>query len=275
MYRGSHGTRSRERVSDTFYNQPYDLPVPSEYDSSDFIIPEKNVLLLADTQIPFHDNRAISATLDWAVKKKVDAILLNGDIIDLYQMSNYVRDPRERDVDEEIEDTKDFIETLRETFKGAKIYYKFGNHEDRCDRFMFSKAPELAKIKTNKLEHWLDLKKYGIPAIKDKRTVKIGHLNVLHGHEFRGGLVSPVNPARTLFLRAKEHSICGDRHITSEHSGRTVGGKLITCWSLGCLCQLKARYAPINEWNHGFAYVSNDGDIFRLMNMRIENGIVY
>lgn len=278
-YRGQKGVESRVGTGE-FYDQNYDLPLPSTYDSSDFRIKESGVLILADLQIPFHDLQAIKATLKWGKDysekhHKVTAVLLDGDMLDLYQLSVFSKDPRERNIKEEFEDFKDILETIMETFPGAKIYYKYGNHEERFDHYIYRHAEQLGFLETFNLETALDLKKYGVTVIKDKRIIKIGHLNVVHGHEFRGGLIASVNPARTFFLRAKAPTLGGDRHMTSEHSGRTIDGKLITCWSIGCLSDLKPRYMPMNEWNHGFAFVRNDGKNFRVLNLRIEAGIVY
>lgn len=279
-YRGKSGAEHRLKLdTQEFINQNYDLPLPSEYDSSDFRISENGVWILSDIQFPFHDTRAVISTLDWGRNRRdkhddLKAILLNGDILDCYQLSTFSRDPRERNIQNEIDDCHDFIEVLKDEFQ-VPIYWKFGNHEERFERYLYQNANELAWLRKMNLEKYLELEKFQAKIIKDKRIIKIGHLHVIHGHEFRGGMISPVNPARTLFLRAKEPTLAGDKHMTSEHSGRTIGGKLITCWSIGCLCQLKPKYMPINEWNHGFAFVNNNGEMFRVLNLRIENGIVY
>ena len=278
-YRGANGTRDREHLTDEFLEQPYDLPIASVYDSSDFIIPEKNVLVISDLQIPFHDIIAIKTVIEWAKDyserhHKIEAILLNGDVMDCYQLSAFSRDPRERNIKEEVEDCKDFLAMLKEEFD-VPLYFKFGNHEERFERYLYQHAEELAWLEEFTLEAVLRLKDFNCTVIRDKRIIKVGHLNVVHGHEFRGGIINPVNPARTFFLRAKAPTLGGDRHTTSEHSGRTIDGKLITCWSVGCLCQLKPKYMPINEWNSGFAVVRVEGETFRVLNLRIENGVVY
>lgn len=274
-HRGQQGIKSRvQNPEEKFFEQPYDLPTASTYDASDFVIPEKTVLILSDLQIPFHDIRAIKTAIDWAKSystkhHKIEAVLLNGDVLDCYQLSTFSRDPRERSIKEEIEDTKDVLQMLSEEF-GSPIYFKFGNHEERYERYLYQHAKDLAGLSS--LEEFFE---NDATIIKDKRIIKIGHLNIIHGHEFRGGISTPVNPARTYFLRAKAPTLGGDKHLTSEHSGRTIDGKLITCWSTGCLCDLKPKYMPLNEWNHGFALVRNEEDTFRVLNLRIENGVVY
>jgi hypothetical protein len=38
------------------------------------------------------------------------------------------------------------------------------------------------------------------------------------------------------------------------------------------LCQIHCDYMPLNRWNHGFADIFIDGDIFTVHNYRILNG---
>jgi hypothetical protein len=97
-----------------------------------------------------------------------------------------------------------------------------------------------------------------------------GKLPILHGHEWFGGFAPPVNPARGLFLKAKESCIIGHHHRSSEHSEKNLSGQVTTTWSTGCLCGLQPEYAPYNNYNHGFAHVivSSDGN-YQVKNIRI------
>jgi len=277
-YRGALGNRNREKGSGEFFNQPYDLPIADTYDSSPFEIKEKCGLVLADAHIPYQDNEVIKTALDWAKhhnkKHKIEFILLNGDTIDFYQFSHFIRDPRKRRIAEEIEDVKDFLGTLKDTFK-VPIYYKESNHERRFENYLYTHAEALVGIKEFKLEKVLHLDEYNCTLIGNKRVIRFGHLNIIHGDEFQRGMGNPVNPARTIFLKAKEPTLVAHSHVTSEHSGRTIGRKLITCWSMGSLCQLNPEYAPMNDWNNGMAFIERDKDIFRVVNLRIEGGNVY
>ncbi len=110
--------------------------------------------------------------------------------------------------------------------------------------------------------------------IKDKRIMKAGDLNILHGHEFGGSVFSPVNIARGLFLKGKVSAMQGHNHQSSSHSESNMNGEITTTWSLGCLCELHPAYLPINKWNHGFAIVEIDGQNFEVRNKNIHKGKV-
>ena len=83
-------------------------------------------------------------------------------------------------------------------------------------------------------------------------TVKFGKLNILHGHELKGGIIPPVNAARGIFLRTKENTVVGHFHTDSKHSEPSLSGNHISCWSIGCMCELHPEYAVNNRWVHGF-----------------------
>jgi hypothetical protein len=65
--------------------------------------------------------------------------------------------------------------------------------------------------------------------------------------------------------------MCFHFHQTSEHTEPTISGEIITCWSVGCLCNLHPEYMPLNKWNHGFAEIYNEDGFFNVKNRKIIN----
>ena len=275
--RGAAGQTNRIHSKETkFYNQEYILPEESTYNSSPFKIKENHVLVLSDIHIPFHDKIALTTVINWGKNHIVDAILINGDLIDSYQLSFFSKDPRERNYNQELEYTMEFLETLHETFN-VPIYYKLGNHDIRLERYMYDHAAELVGIAEMDIAKFLHLEEFNCKIIRDSRIINIGKLSILHGHEIGKGVFSPVNFARTLYLKAGISTLAGHTHQVSEHSGKRLNGEIVTCWGTGCLCNLRPKYSPINNWSHGFAYVKNTKntkDSFMVFNARIFNGVV-
>jgi hypothetical protein len=155
-----------------------------------------------------------------------------------------------------------------------RVIWKYGNHDERYENYLLTKAPELLDVEGVSLPSLLKLSEMGVEVITGKRPIYAGALTLLHGHELNGGISAPVNIARGLFLRAKACAIQGHNHQTSEHSEVDVRRKLVTTWSLGCLCQLHPEYARFNKWNHGFAFLNVDGKDFEIRNRRILDGEV-
>lgn len=202
------------------------------------------VLVMSDIHIPYHDREAVLTALRWGKQNGVNALLLNGDIADFFSVSFWEKDPRKRDFPGELKACKEFLTAVRAGFPRAKIIAKIGNHEERWVRYMTVKAPELLGVPEFEIAEMLRLEELRIESVGEKRPVRLGQLNVLHGHEYRFAISNPVNPARGLFLRCKAFALCGHFHQGSYHSDRTVEQKTVACWSTGCLCDLHPDYAP-------------------------------
>jgi hypothetical protein len=169
---------------------------------------------------------------------------------------------------------QDLLGIFEKTLK-CKMYFKYGNHSERYDHFLFTKARELIGVEEFELDSIIKKRVPGIEIIKDKRIIRANGLNIIHGHEFNTGFFSPVNVARGLFLRGKTSALQGHSHQTSEHTESDMNGKITTTWSAGALCELHPEYAPLNKWNHGFAMVDLDGtESFDVRNKRILKGKV-
>mgnify|MGYP000905483205 CR=1 FL=1 len=279
---GKQGNTHRKRVAGSEFGRdgerpknPYNLPKSDETEYLPYIIDGERVLVLSDVHIPYHSVSALTAALDYSKKRDPDTILLNGDTIDAHHLSRFIKDPKKRDFAGELNMFRDFITVLRETFPKAKIIFKEGNHDERYNHFLMMKANELAGIDEFKLENIIRKRAGDIDYVGDKRIIKAGELNIIHGHEFGGSIFSPVNIARGLFLRAKVSAMQGHNHQTSEHTESNMNGSIVTTWSLGCLSELHPAFLPINKWNHGFAFIDvyKDGT-FDVANKRIKDGKV-
>lgn len=254
---------------------PFGIPASLEKDYKAFKLPvsHNNILFLNDIHIPYHNIPALTLALKYGVANNVNTIYLNGDIIDFYAISRFEKDPRKRDFAHEVMLTRDFLKALRNVFPNAAIYYKCGNHDARYEQYIMRNAPDLLGMDEFNLESLLHLAKYNIQYIPSLQITHIGKLTALHGHEMMTSVFSPVNIARGLFLRAKDSAICGHHHQASEHSEPNINGKVVTCWSVACLCELHPDYMPLNKHHHGFAHIITDknGD-FEVFNKRIVNG---
>lgn len=250
--------------------------LPKSYSKARKVVEVKGnrILFLSDIHFPYQDNHALALAIEHGQKNSADCIYLNGDILDCYQLSSFERDPRKRGFAQELEAVRQFLAILRREFPKASIYYKEGNHEERYWRYMRIKAPELIGVQAFDLPELLHLSKYNVEYIPGRTKATISKLSAFHGHEFGKSTFSPVNVARGLYMRAKANAICGHSHQTSEHTERDVNDKIITTWSVGCLCELSPEYAPFNKWNHGFAFITRNGSDFHVENKRIYNGRV-
>ena len=270
---GSRRTKTTHQAPVRSSN-PYQLPPSDETSFEPYMLKAKRVFLLNDVHLPYHSIEAVTAAIDFAKKEKPDCVLLNGDILDFFGLSRFVKDPRKRHFAEELKMFKDFFDILKKQFPKAKIVFKIGNHEERYEHFLWTRASELTGVDEFELANIIKARAEGIEVVKDKRIINFHGLNIIHGHEFASGFFSPVNIARGLYLRGKTSAIQGHNHQTSEHTEPDMNGKITTTWSVGALCELHPQFSPINKWNHGCAMIDGDKSGFEVRNKRIYKGKV-
>jgi len=274
-HKATHATEKAQHAKALGISNPFGLPDTDEDEWEAYQLPKActRILLLSDIHVPYHNITAITRAIEYGKEKKVNAIVFNGDTLDCYALSRYEKDPRKRKFAEELESCRQLLKVFRNEFPGVPFYFKLGNHEERYEAYLRTKAPELLGTSEFTLDALLRFGELGCEFIQDKRIIKAGKLNILHGHEFGRSVFSPVNPARGYYMRAKASVICGHNHQTSEHSENNLEGKVVTTWSTGCLCEMHPQYMPINKWNHGFSYIQvfNDGG-FEVDNLKIIRG---
>jgi predicted phosphodiesterase len=264
---GKHG-KTKKSIINTKYHMkesrpmnPYNLPESHEEKRDAFVLPTgcNNILLISDLHIPYHNIEAVSLAIKYGVENKVNTIFINGDLIDNHQVSKFESDPRKRSVKQEFDATKQFLVSLRAAFPTAEIYWLKGNHCTRWEKFLLAKAREIWDDPYFHLEERLRLNEERIKLLDDKTLVKAGKLSITHGHHIFKGIFSPVSPARGAYMKAKQSIIVGHLHRASHHPEMDLDGNVISCWSTGCLCELRPNYSPlVSNSQHGFAHILVD-----------------
>lgn len=282
--RGNAGKRTRAYASTQrrgHQGDHYQMPESSARPWTPHKLTTRRTLVLSDIHIPFHDPAAINASVKWGKKFNPQAVLLNGDICDFFSISRFEKNPIASHLLREIELTRQFLHWLRQEFPRAEIIFKEGNHDEWFAKYLWRKAPELFGLPEIELQHILTGRRESDAAIEnvtwigEQRRITAGKLTILHGHEMgKGSIAPPVNPARGFFMRAYECTLAGHLHRTSTHSETSMNGKLISCWSTGCLCGLWPDYAKVNKWDHSAAAIEVNGEDFSVIPIRILNGKV-
>jgi predicted phosphodiesterase len=228
-------------------------------------------LVLSDAHFPYHEPKAIETAVEYARKRfKPDVLLLNGDFTDFFSISRWEKDPAKRNLRAELGTCEDGLSWLCGRFPKAERVLKKGNHEERWDSYIWNKAPELWDLPACRLENILHLDKYGFSIVGDHRPIMAGKLPIFHGHELPKGISSPVNPARGAYMRTAHTILIGHLHRPSTHTEPDLWHSETTCWSTGCLCNLRPDYARINKWAWGFAVVDVDASgEFNMHNFKV------
>jgi len=266
---GTHGDRKRANAKNII---EFNLPEPETSNTAPIAIPVKDLVVLSDIHIPYHDTAAVKAAVEFC--KGHEAVLLNGDILDMYGISRFEKDPRKRNLAQELEDGRNFFFWLRQELPDAIIYFKKGNHEDRWESYLSRINPAMLDIEDFRLPVIMRFGELRIQELNTRGPIKAGRLNIWHGHEL-GMTSGGVNPARSLALKTKTHGLTAHFHRSSSHRSAEYGAGTKMTYSTGCLCHLAPEYAPVNEWSHGFAHVTVTGKDFHVNLINIENGKIY
>lgn len=142
----------------------------------------------------------------------------------------------------------------------------------RLPRYFINKASEMATSPAIELETYMSFEARGIEFLEHGTLVKFGYMDAIHGHEVQS-ICSSVAPARGLFLRTKTCAFCGHVHRTNMYPARDLNGKMIICYTVGCMSNLHPEFHRYgNDWNHGFGMLDLKKDNnFSFRNYRIMN----
>lgn len=267
-------TRSSSRVN-FVYRAPKSFADPFE----PFVINgAQRILKLCDIHYPFHDADALTKAIEEGAKIDPTIVLLNGDIIDCHDESDFDKDPRFRYTEVEMKMIGGELAQFRQAFPNARIIWKEGNHEARLQRYLLRRAPHLYGLPGMDIPGLVTMHNgadamLGTEWVSDKRAIITGKMTFLHGHEYRGG--GGLYPAKWIFARTGEDTSIGHFHRTDNYSEPSISRKPRRAFSSGCLCDLAAPHEPYNKWNHGFQMVDvSKSGLYEMSNLKIEGGKV-
>jgi predicted phosphodiesterase len=216
----------------------------------------EKVWFVPDVHRPFHDVRAWALMMKAMRAFKPDTICLIGDFGDFYAISSHIRSPKRRNMlKEEFADCNEGLDELDAIGAGRKIYV-MGNHEDRMERYMREKAPELDGLVT--IEEQCKLAKRNWEVVKYRDHTRIGKLYVTHD------VGSSGKNAIWAALSTYERSIVtGHTHRLGYVVEGNAAGVCKVSTAFGWLGDVKqmdymSKAKAMKEWALGFGYGYHD-----------------
>jgi hypothetical protein len=227
-------------------------PTPWNYAPQKASVPlgvEKHVMI-GDTHGYFVDQRTWKAVLDFIRDFKPDVINCLGDLVDFYDISRYTKNPNRRAyLYDEIKFTREVVfAELRRAAPKARIVWKGGNHEDRLQRYLWSRAPELASLPALDMRNLFSLSSLNIQYTTDSLTV--GDTELTHGHMARkhSGWTAKamMEDLGTSVIHNHTHRL--GAIYKSDRSGSYIA------YENGSLCRLDPEFIHgTPNWQHGFS----------------------
>ena len=229
--------------------------------------------VMSDIHLPLHDRPALMASASYLKEMGIDALILNGDVLDCTNLTRHTqRKPMRYTWSQELEVARAFFSSLRVLFPKIPILYLEGNHENWVKQYLVSRAIQLSG--DYELEKVLGLDQLDIRWLPEDRVVKYGKLYIMHGHQLRIG--GSMNVAEKVLRKAGVNIMCGHWHQQSYYEKKNLVDEIHACWINGALCDLHPDYMPYNNHGHGFATVElvDDDGTFSVVQRKVVNGRV-
>ena len=198
-------------------------------------------MVINDLHRPFHDVRSVNLVLDVFEDTGCEHLILNGDVMDFYNINSH--GPTHPVVgtllEDEIADTRIWLDEVRKRFPKIRITYLFGNHEDRLERFILANAAKLFPLL--RLHKMLGLKELGIEWFPYNHRYRLGKSDLYIQH-------SPPSYAKNGAMTSLDRDVdessiygCSHREQKAVKSGKS--GKQYYCFFNGWLGSTNATAA--------------------------------
>jgi len=216
----------------------------------------KLYVILNDLQIPFHDKQVLELVLRFVEHIRPYGIVLNGDVVDSYDLSEFAKDPiKGYQLEKELKISGELMNRLSEIGSVREKWWLGGNHEDRLRRYTWKKAPQL-NIAKLQFENLFDLSYFGFKWKPYGEILMLGKLMVTHGDIVRK---HSGWSAKALFEKEGNSILCGHTHRLGIFYKKNANGTH-AAYENGCLCRMDPEYVHRPDWQHGFSVVHVDDD---------------
>ena len=206
------------------------------------------VVIASDIHIPFQDDAAVRSFVKYCKEKQPEVVVLNGDVLDMFMLSRFTKGEGRNPL-EEMTMCQGFLDSLRKAVPNADIYYVIGNHENRLEKYVLNKAPELASL------------------IEDVFTII-----KTSDYKVRGCASVTFNDN----FVCKHGTLLGNKSGLSaikEMENAYMSGRKFVWLETGCLCSLNPEYMINPNWQAGFAQLEfKNGKLYNSKVIEIEKG---
>jgi len=138
-------------------------------------VPTERVFFVPDLHAPYEDKRATALMFDAMSAFGPDTVVIIGDFLDCFAVSHYSKDPRRiQGLDREVAHATALLDKI----EAKRKVYVCGNHEDRLQRYLEDKAPELMPFID--IPRILGLEERGWEWVPYKQSTQVGKLYVTH-----------------------------------------------------------------------------------------------
>lgn len=214
----------------------------------------ERIVFLPDIHSGADDKDAISLALNCVKYLKPDRIIQLGDFMDFYSLSSYPTNPELpiARLTAELNRAHAILDAFSEAAPKARKQMIKGNHEDRLDKWLHSKAQALIGWKELEIPRMLELYKRGWePRLYDSIPLCRGIFNATHGSIIRSDAGAS---AKAEMLRFMSSGISGHTHRAAQFFHRSQTG-LMTWVECGHLSLNPPNWkTQVQNWQQAIAF---------------------
>lgn len=215
-------------------------------------------LVIPDCHIPFHDKLVWETILAVGRHLRPDIVVIIGDFADCYAISFHPKSPeRKLNFKSEIEAASDELDRV-EALGVPRVIFCEGNHENRLNRYLAQRAPELHGLLSVRDLLRVD-ERPGWEWVPYQSWVKVG--KVAYSHEV--GECGKYTAQRTLDAFG-DNIVVGHSHRGGVAYGGTVEGSKHVALNVGWAGDAAAvdymHAAKTRAWQAGFGLVEQDAE---------------
>lgn len=212
----------------------------------------RTVVIANDFHVPFHNKNGVQAWLELCRDLQPEVIVINGDFLDCYSVSDFKQAPGMPALQDEIDAGLAILEQLRRYCPVSEIHYTEGNHEVRLKR-MIKSHHGLYKLKAFRLEELLEFGRLNIAFKAYGDILYLGELAVYHGEAVRGyaGGSAKVELEKGGF----KHIVTGHTHRLAFFHQKGYTGNRTAVENGGLYDITSCEYKLNPNWMNGFCIV--------------------
>jgi len=211
-------------------------------------------VIFNDPQIPYHDKQVLELVVTFTERLKPHGIVLNGDVLDCHELSEFAKDPQSKgDIKRDITTVSSLLKRLAKVTK--ERWWLCGNHEDRLRRYIWKHAPALGMVDALSFPALFRVGDYGFKWKEKDRILRLGKLIVVHGDV---ALRHSGHSGKRNFEIFGASVLTGHTHRLGIYYKTNQRG-VHAAYENGCLCRTTGvTWAPFPDWQQGFSVVHVD-----------------
>lgn len=221
-------------------------------------------IVVGDIHVPCQDDDAVELALAIVADLAPEVLVINGDLIDLPQVSKYSVTPeRIPQLQADLDEARAVLSRFRAAAPRSDMRLVRGNHEIRVERWLADRAPALYGLRALSLPDLLGLDELGISYVTGPgKGAFTRYGDILIGHFDKVAQQAGYTATR-LLQHYSQSLVQGHTHRGALVYHRYPDGREVMAAESFCLCSTEPTYCDSPDWMNGLIVINKRTDTGR------------